>query len=285
METQAPRVQRLDTLLHAARARIGATDAEILLAHAVGKPRSWLFAHGDDAVPAATAAAFEALVQRRAAGEPVAYLTGQRGFWRFDLAVTPATLIPRPETELLVELALARLPSDRALRVADLGTGSGAIALAIASERPHVQVFATDASAEALAVAGANAQALRLANVGFRAGDWWAPLAGERFDLVASNPPYIALGDPHLEEGDLRFEPAPALSSGTDGLDAIRAIVAGAPAHLEAGGWLMLEHGWDQGAAVRALLAQAGFAEVATHRDLEDRDRVTLGRWPSGAVG
>lgn len=285
METQAPRVQRLDILLHAARARIGTIDAEILLAHAVGKPRSWLFAHGDDAVPAATAAAFEALVQRRATGEPVAYLTGQRGFWRFDLAVTPATLIPRPETELLVELALARLPSDRALRVADLGTGSGAIALAIASERPHVQVFATDASAEALAVAGANAQALRLANVGFRAGDWWAPLAGERFDLVASNPPYIALGDPHLEEGDLRFEPAPALSSGTDGLDAIRAIVAGAPAHLEAGGWLMLEHGWDQGPAVRALLAQAGFAEVATHRDLEDRDRVTLGRWPSGAVG
>lgn len=285
METQVPGSQRLDVLLQAARARIAAVDAEILLMHVLGKPRSWLFAHGDDRASADTAATFEALVRRRAAGEPVAYLTGQRGFWRFDLAVTPATLIPRPETELLVELALARLPSDRALRVADLGTGSGAIALALALERPRAQVVATDASASALAVARANAAALRLANVGFREGDWWGPLSGERFDLVASNPPYIALGDPHLGEGDLRFEPASALSSGTDGLDAIRAIVARAPAHLKAGAWLLLEHGWDQGAAVRALLTRAGFAEAATRRDLEDRDRVTLGRWPSGAVG
>jgi len=272
--------RRVDALLQVARARIDAVDAEFLLVHVLGKPRSWLFAHRDDLVAGDQVAAFEALVQRRAHGEPVAYLTGQRGFWRFDLAVTTATLIPRPETELLVELALERLPTDRALRVADLGTGSGAIALALSHERPRAQMVATDASAQALAVAQANAAALRLSNVGFREGDWYAPLAGERFDLIASNPPYIALGDPHLDEGDLRFEPASALSSGHDGLDAIRAIVAGAPAHLSTGGWLLLEHGWDQGDAVRALLAAAGFAEVATRQDLEGRDRVSLGRWP-----
>jgi len=272
--------RRVNALLRAARARIDAVDAEYLLVHVLGKPRSWLFAHHDDLVAGDQAAVFEALVQRRARGEPVAYLTGQRGFWRFDLAVTPATLIPRPETELLVELALERLPTDRALRVADLGTGSGAIALALAHERPRAQVLATDASAQALAVAQANAAALRLGNVGFGEGDWYAPLADERFDLIASNPPYIALGDPHLDEGDLRYEPASALSSGHDGLDAIRAIVADAPTHLVAGGWLLLEHGWDQGEAVRALLAAAGFAEVATRQDLEGRDRVSLGRWP-----
>jgi len=280
MEPHTSDERRIDALLQAARARIDAVDAEFLLVHVLGKPRSWLFAHSDDWVAADRAVAFEALVLRRALGEPVAYLTGKRGFWRFDLAVTPATLIPRPETELLVELALERLPTDRALRVADLGTGSGAIALALAHERPRAQVTATDASAQALTVARANAAALRLENVDFREGDWYAPLAGDRFDLIASNPPYIALGDPHLDEGDLRYEPAFALSSGHDGLDAIRTIVAGAPAHLVAGGWLLLEHGWDQGEAVRALLAAAGFAEVATRQDLEGRDRVSLGRWP-----
>lgn len=280
MNLQSPGPRCLDVLLQEARTRIDAVDAEFLLVHALDKPRSWLFAHRDDLAPVEVAAAFEALVQRRAAGEPVAYLTGQRGFWRFDLAVTPATLIPRPETELLVELALARLPADRSSRAADLGTGSGAIALAVAYERPRTRVIATDASAPALAIARANAQALRLANIDFREGDWFAPLAGERFDLIASNPPYIALGDPHLDEGDLRFEPASALSSGADGLDAIRTIVAGAPSHLEPGGWLLLEHGWDQGAAVRALLAAAGFGEVATAQDLEERDRVSLGRRP-----
>lgn len=272
--------QPLQVLLLQARLRIDAADAELLMAHVLGKPRSWLFAHGDERVPAGTAAAFNALVARRAAGEPVAYLTGRRGFWRFDLAVSPATLIPRPETELLVELALARLPAERALRVADLGTGSGAIALALAHERPRAQLIATDASAEALALARANAATLELRNVEFRQGDWFAPLRGERFDLIASNPPYIALDDPHLREGDLRYEPAAALASGGDGLDAIRAIAAAAPAHLEPRGWLLLEHGWEQGAAVRALLSAVGLVDVSTGRDLEDRERVTLGRMP-----
>jgi release factor glutamine methyltransferase len=270
---------RIDSLLRAARQRIEAADAELLLAHALDRPRTWLFAHATDEADAAATARFDALVDRRAAGAPVAYLTGRRGFWRFDLAVTPATLIPRPETELLVELALARLPAGPR-RVADLGTGSGAIALALAHERPEADVVATDASADALAVARGNAAALGLRNVAFRHGDWCAPLAGERYDLVASNPPYIAEGDPHLGAGDLRHEPATALASGPDGLDAIRAIAACVPGILLPGGWLLLEHGWDQGAAVRALLEAAGFVDVATARDLEDRDRVTLGRRP-----
>jgi release factor glutamine methyltransferase len=262
-----------------AAARLGdRAEADILLAHALGRSRSWLIAHADDAVDAAGAAAFAALVQRRAAGEPVAYLTGHRGFWTLELEVTPATLIPRPETELLVELALARLPHDGAPRVVDLGTGSGAIALAIARECPHARVLATDASAAALAVAQRNAQANRLGNVDFVRSDWFAALAGERFDLIVSNPPYIAAGDPHLKQGDLRFEPASALASGSDGLDDIRRIVDGAPQHLAAGGWLLFEHGWDQGVAVRGLLEAAGYGEVFTAQDLEGRDRVSGGR-------
>ena len=267
-------------LLAQARRRIDPADADLLLAHALGRSRTWLLAHGDDGITAAEAARFTALVERRAAGEPVAYLTGSRGFWTLDLAVTPATLVPRPETELLVELALERIPADAEARVADLGTGSGAIALAIAKERPRARVLATDAREAALEVARGNARRNRIGNVEFRHGDWLAPLHGERFDLIASNPPYIALGDPHLDEGDLRFEPPSALSSGSDGLDAIRAIARAAPAHLRAGGWLLLEHGREQGGAVRALLHEAGFAEVATERDLEGRDRVTLGRKP-----
>jgi len=265
-------------LLEAARRRIERHDAEWLLAHVLGKQRSWLFAFGDARIDADAATRFEALVRRREAGEPVAYLTGRRGFWTFELAVSPATLVPRPETERLVELALERLPSDQPLRIADLGTGSGAIALALASERPLAQVIATDASSDALDVARANARALQLDNVAFRQGDWFGCLQGERFGLVASNPPYIEAGDPHLD--DLRHEPAAALASGVDGLDAIRRIVADAPAHLDEGGWLLLEHGWRQGAAVRALLEAAGFFDVKTEQDLEGRDRVTLGRVP-----
>ncbi|MBD8878911.1 peptide chain release factor N(5)-glutamine methyltransferase [Rhodanobacter sp. 7MK24] len=253
-------------------------DAEALLLHALGRPRSWLFAHADDVPDRDVQTAFDTLVARRAAGEPVAYLTGRRGFWTLELEVTPATLIPRPETELLVELALERLPRDAAARVADLGTGSGAIALAIASERPQVQVVATDASAAALVVARHNAQRLGIANVRFAQGDWLAPLAGERFELIVSNPPYIEAADRHLAEGDLRYEPAAALASGADGLDDIRRIVAGAPAHLEAGGWLLFEHGWDQGDAASALLRAAGYAQVFTAQDLEARDRVSGGR-------
>ncbi|NUS38996.1 MAG: peptide chain release factor N(5)-glutamine methyltransferase [Lysobacter sp.] len=270
--------RRIDEALREARSRIDATDAELLLAHALGASRSWLFAHGGDPLPAELEERFGALVARRGAGEPVAYLVGHRGFWSLDLIVTPDTLVPRPETELLVEVALERLPPARRLRVADLGTGSGAIALALARERPHAHVVATDASSAALAVARANAAHNQLGNVEFRAGDWCAPLGEARFDLIASNPPYIAEGDPHLTRGDLRFEPRAALASGRDGLDAIRRIVRDAPAHLLGGGWLLLEHGYDQGEAVRALLRDADFAEVATRQDLEARDRVTLGQ-------
>lgn len=258
--------------------RLDPVDADLLLAHALGRSRTWLFSHGDALVDGVQAERFHALVARREAGEPVAYLTGRRGFWRFDLAVSPATLIPRPETELLVELALERLPEGVPLRIADLGAGSGAIALALAFERPRAQVIATDASDAALGVARANADALGLRNIEFRAGDWCTPLGGGSFDLIASNPPYIAAGDPHLARGDLRFEPAAALASGEDGLDAIRVISRDAPRHLRRGGWLLLEHGWEQGGAVRALLEAAGFDEVGTARDLEGRDRVTLGR-------
>ena len=267
-----------EACLRTARARIETSEAALLLAHVLGRSRGWLYAHGDAPVPAGDRARFDQLVARRACGEPVAYLLGTRGFWRFELAVTSATLIPRPETELLVELALARIPVRSAAKVADLGTGSGAIALAIASERPQARVVAVDISGDALEVARDNAAALGLDNVEFRRGDWLSPLAGERFDLVVSNPPYIAEGDAHLAQGDLRFEPRGALASGADGLEAIRAIVAGAPAHLREGGWLLVEHGWEQGAAVRALYGVAGLVDVATECDLEHRERVTLGR-------
>ena len=270
----------LDAALRRASGRIAAAEARLLLAHALQRPPAWLFAHGDAAMDAETAQRFQALVEARAAGQPVAYLLGRRGFWTLELEVTSDTLIPRPETERLVELALARLPSNAPLQVADLGTGSGAIALAIAAERPHAQVLATDASAAALEVARANAIAYRLGNVSFELGSWLQPLQGRSFGLIASNPPYIADGDPHLAQGDLRFEPAAALSSGVDGLVAIREIVAGAPPHLVDGGWLLLEHGWEQGAAVGKLMRAAGLVEIATERDLEGRDRVTLGRRP-----
>ena len=257
-------------------------DAEILLAHVLEKDRTWLFTHAGDPLDAAAAACFDALVARRRAGEPVAYLVGQRGFWRFDLEVTPDTLIPRADTECLVEQALARLPNDRPLRLLDLGTGTGAIALALATERPRANVVAVDLSPGAAAVARRNADRLDLAaRVEVREGAWFAPVAGERFDLIASNPPYIEADDPHLAEGDLRFEPRRALASGTDGLDDLRLIVRDAPAHLRPGGWLLVEHGWQQGAAVRALFDAAGFIEIGTERDLEGRDRVTLGRHPA----
>lgn len=267
---------RLDAVLREARERIDDVDARALLAHALERSPAWLFAHGNDPIDEQSLQRFETLLARRVQGEPVAYLTGRRAFWSFDLMVSADTLIPRPETELLVELALARLPVGAESRVADLGTGSGAIALALARERPQAQVVAVDVSAGALDVARANARELGLRNVEFRQGDWLQPLADEHFDLIVSNPPYIADADPHLDA--LRYEPAPALSSGADGLDAIRIIVQSAPAHLHNGGWLLLEHGWDQGDVVRTLLQAAGFDNVETRRDLEHRDRVTLGR-------
>ena len=209
----------------------------------------------------------------------MAQITGHRGFWSLELAVTPDTLIPRPETELLVELALERLPVAEMGQVLDLGTGTGAIALAIASERPLVDVSAVDVSEAALAVARANAAAAGLP-LRLLQGDWFEPVAGDVYRMIVSNPPYIPEGDPHLEQGDLRFEPRSALASGADGLDAIRLIAGKAPTHLLPGGWLLVEHGHDQGAAVRALFQAQGFARVETARDLERRERVTRGQWP-----
>lgn len=254
-------------------------DAEILLSYVLDKPRSWLIAHANDTLSPDHAAAYALLLEQREAGEPVAYITGRRGFWSLDLEVTPATLIPRPETELLVELALERMPIDQLSGVLDLGTGSGAIALAIARERPAAQVTATDASSDAIVVAQRNARRHHIGNISFIHGDWFAPLGDKRFDVIVSNPPYIESNDPHLQQGDLRFEPMSALASGADGLDDIRRIIRDAGLHLTPGGWLLFEHGWQQGDAARALLRDAGFVELSTVRDLEDRDRVTLGRW------
>ncbi len=267
------------TVLAAATQRLGErADAELLLLHVLQQPRSWLFTHADSALQMDVQTTYEALLARREAGEPVAYITGYRGFWTLDLEVTPATLIPRPETELLVELALQRLPPGFSGRVADLGTGSGAIALAVARERAQARMIATDASVAALEVARRNAERHAIDNVSFVHGDWLAPLAGQSFELIISNPPYIEAADPHLVRGDLRFEPASALASGSDGLDAIRRIVGSARDHLDPGGWLLFEHGWNQGGAARELLAGAGYAEVFTAQDLEQRDRVSGGQ-------
>lgn len=255
-------------------------DAEILLAHVLHKPRSYLLTWPENELSADEAAEFAALIARREAGEPVAYLVGSRGFYGLDLAVSKAVLIPRPETELLVEAALARLPAGACV-LADLGTGSGAIALALANELGHahkdVQVVAVDVSPDALTQARVNAQTLGL-TVEFRLGSWCAGLAGDVFDMIVSNPPYIRADDPHLNQGDVRFEPALALASGADGLDAIRAIIACAPAHLKTGGWLLFEHGYDQADDVASLMRAAGFAAVESLLDLQGHARVTLGR-------
>ncbi|MCC6595465.1 MAG: peptide chain release factor N(5)-glutamine methyltransferase [Rhodanobacteraceae bacterium] len=256
------------------------SEVELLLAHALGTSRSWLYAWPEHVPTPAQQARFAELVEARVRGEPVAYLLGEREFWSLRLVVTPAVLIPRADTEVLVEQVLARLPAATALQVADLGTGSGAVALAIASERAQARVLATDASPAALALARRNAHDLRLANVEFAQGDWCAALGSRQFDLIASNPPYIAEGDPHLLQGDLRFEPRAALGSGPDGLDAIRAIVAQAPRHLLADGWLLLEHGFDQATAVRALLADAGYREIGSARDHAGHERVSGARRP-----
>jgi release factor glutamine methyltransferase len=262
-------------------ARLGAdarAEAEILLAHGLGCDRAAFWARPETAVAAADRARCLELVARRAAGEPVAYLVGRRGFWTFELEVTPAVLIPRPETERLVELALDRLPQ-RPARVADLGTGSGAVALALAAERPNWQILATDASADALAVARRNAARLGLSGVSFRLGDWAEALRpDERFLGILSNPPYVAEGDPHLAAGDLPWEPPSALVGGADGLDAIRRLVAGAVRHLAPGGWLLLEHGAGQGAAVRDILRAAGLGDLHTVRDLAGLERVSGGQ-------
>ena len=254
-------------------------DAELLLAAALGKSRSYLHTWPEKIVSSESALIFADYLHRRRAGEPVAYILGQQGFWNLDLEVAPHTLIPRPDTELLVETALQLLPATSA-NVLDLGTGSGAIALALASERAAWQVTAVDRVLEAVALAERNRQRLALDNVTVLNSHWFSALADHRFDLIISNPPYIAAGDVHLAEGDVRFEPESALVAGPDGLDDIREIVAAAPQHLNPGAWLMLEHGYDQGAPVRDLLQGAGFTQVESRKDLGAHERITLGRLP-----
>ncbi|CAD5107863.1 peptide chain release factor N(5)-glutamine methyltransferase [Zestomonas carbonaria] len=253
-------------------------DAELLLAAALGKPRSYLRTWPEKEVEAVVAERFAAALERRRAGEPVAYILGRQGFWSLDLEVSEHTLIPRPDTELLVETTLALLPGTPA-KVLDLGTGTGAIALALASERPAWQITGVDRVTEVVALAERNRLRLGLGNADFRLSQWFSALAGERYTAIVSNPPYIASTDRHLGEGDVRFEPASALVSGHDGLDDIRAIIHAAPQHLEAGGWLLLEHGYDQDEAVRGLLVAAGFQSVESRRDLGGHERISLGRW------
>jgi release factor glutamine methyltransferase len=254
-------------------------DAELLLEYVTGLSRTDFRAAPERALPAAAGWSFQQLIRRRLQGEPVAYIRGQQEFWSLLLEVSPAVLIPRSETELVVERTLALLSPD-AKEVADLGTGSGAIALAVASERPSLQVTAVDASADALEIARRNAARLQLGNVRFERGSWFAPLAGRRFDAVAANPPYIARGDTELAADVGRFEPEIALIAGATGLEAIEQIVAQAGAHLQPGGWLVLEHGWTQAGAVRERLVRSGFAHVRSHADLAGHERVTEGSLP-----
>jgi release factor glutamine methyltransferase len=254
-------------------------DAELLLEYVTGLSRTDFRAAPERALPAAAGWSFQQLIRRRLQGEPVAYIRGQQEFWSLLLEVSPAVLIPRPETELLVERTLALLRPD-AREMADLGTGSGAIALAVASERPSLQVTAVDVSGDALEIAGRNAARLQLRNVRFERGSWFAPLAGRRFDVVAANPPYVARGDADLAADVSRFEPEIALVAGITGMESIEQIAAQAGAHLQPGGWLILEHGWTQGAAVRDRLVRSGFAHVRSHADLAGHERVTEGSLP-----
>jgi len=255
-----------------ALAALETREARLLLAAATGFSEASVLAHPERTLPTDAEARFLEFAARRARGEPIAYILGEKEFYGLPLAVNPAVLIPRPETELLVELALARKPAS----VLDLGTGSGAIALALKRHLPQTRVIGVEASMAALAVAARNAVKLGL-DVELRHGLWFAPVAGERFDLLVSNPPYIAKGDPHLEQGDLPFEPRQALVSGTDGLDSMREIARSAPAHLNPGGWLLVEHGFGQEQAVRALLQQAGFEGISTWPDLAGIARVSGG--------
>lgn len=260
--------------LDASTARI---EIQTLLQRVLGVNRAYLLAHANEALGDAADAAYRRLFERRLAGEPLAYILGEREFFGLTFQVTPATLIPRPDTELLVEVALECMPAV-SCRVLDLGTGSGAIALSIAHARPDAEVWACDVSADALAIAEENAGRLDLSNVRLLESDWFVSLPALQFDVIVSNPPYIAEGDPHLSQGDLRFEPARALASGTDGLRDIRHLINESKRFLTKGGWLLFEHGYDQAERVRALLEEAGYAEVFSARDLAEIERVSGGR-------
>ncbi|MBZ0329026.1 peptide chain release factor N(5)-glutamine methyltransferase [Halomonas sp. ANAO-440] len=252
-------------------------DAEVLLGHVLGVDRTWLYTWGDRAAPVYERARFEALVAVRAEGHPVAYLIGEREFWGLALSTSPHTLIPRPDTETLVEAALELAPSARG-RLLDMGTGTGAIALAFASERPGWQITGIDRIEEAVGLAVANAERLGIANASFLVSDWFSALPADGFDLIVANPPYIADSDPHLMLGDVRFEPVSALVAGEDGLADLRRLIELAPRYLLPGGWLAMEHGHDQAERVRQLLQAAGYREVASRHDLSGQQRVTLGR-------
>ena len=274
----------LDDLIQ--HSQLPRAEARRLLASLTGQPLTWFMAHGDDPADPDLAARFQALAERRRAGEPLAYLLGQQEFYGRPFAVSPAVLIPRADTETLVETALEQLALLRQQRRAvplsllELGTGSGIIAITLALEAPDTEVHAVERSPEALAMAQRNAKALGAHRIHWHAGSWWQALARpRRFDLIVSNPPYIAAHDHHLQQGDLRFEPPQALAAGPDGLDDLRIIIGGAPAHLNPGGWLLLEHGYDQEAPVQTLLRDAGFADVFTRRDLAGQPRVSGGRW------
>jgi release factor glutamine methyltransferase len=254
-------------------------DSQVLLAYALNVSRTWLFTWPDKALDGATLTAFNALIEERKSGTPIAYITGYRDFWSLRLKVTPDTLIPRADTELLVETALTLKNVEKPCDVIDLGTGTGAIALSLANECPSWRITATDINPKTLAVAKENATTLELA-VSFKDSAWFDAI-NDRYDLVISNPPYIESDDPHLQQGDLRYEPAGALASGRDGLDDIRLLVQQALKHLKKDGYLLLEHGYQQAEAVRSLMAKAGYIDIETHQDIEDRDRVTLGKIPT----
>ncbi|MDQ6916595.1 MAG: peptide chain release factor N(5)-glutamine methyltransferase [Pseudomonadota bacterium] len=248
------------------------------MARVLRRNRAWLAGHGDEPMTASQVKAFDALARRRREGEPVAYLIGRREFYGLDLEVTPDVLIPRPETELLVELALIRIDAGKDTEVLDLGSGCGAVALAIASERPRCTVLGVDVSDAALALARRNASRLKLSNATFIESDWFTEVPNRRYHAIVANPPYVASGDPHLIEGDLRFEPPLALAAGVDGLASIRAIIDGAGAYLSPGASLLIEHGHDQADAVQSMLRAAGFSDVQSRRDLAGISRAALGR-------
>jgi release factor glutamine methyltransferase len=275
LEAQQQLIECLSLDAHDAR-----LEAQLLLQSALNIDRAWLIVHEQDALQADLQAQYQALLLRRLGGEPIAYILGRREFYGLDLEVSAATLIPRPDTETLVEAALAKIPVNKNIEALDLGTGTGAIALAIANHRQNAVVTGVDASEEALAVAQNNASRLAIANAHFLLSNWFSALDQQRFDVIVSNPPYIELNDVHLTQGDLRFEPLTALASGQDGLDDIRSIISDSLLHLKPQGWLMLEHGYKQAQAVREFMAENGLVTIETLQDLAGNDRVTLGKNP-----